>query len=45
VKSLPKRRLADVDDLTGLFLFLISDKAARIVNGATIAADDGYSVS
>lgn len=45
VKSLPKRRLADVEDLTQLFLFLISDEAARIVNGAAIAADDGYSVS
>lgn len=45
VKSLPKRRLANVEDLTQLFLLLISDKAARIVNGAAIAADDGYSVS
>ena len=45
VRSLPKRRLAEVDDLNELFLLLISGKAARIVNGATIAADDGYSVS
>lgn len=45
VKSLPKRRLANVEDLTQLFLLLISEKAARTVNGAAIAADDGYSVS
>jgi NAD(P)-dependent dehydrogenase (short-subunit alcohol dehydrogenase family) len=41
---LPRRRLGHPQDLDGLMLLLASD-AAGFVNGAVIAADDGFSAS
>jgi NAD(P)-dependent dehydrogenase (short-subunit alcohol dehydrogenase family) len=40
--SLPRRRLGEARDLDGLLLLLCSGEPARFINGAIIAADDGY---
>ena len=41
--SLPRRRLGEPRDLDGLLLLLCSGEPARFLNGAIIAADDGFS--
>ncbi len=40
--SLPRRRLGEPRDLDGLLLLLCAGEPARFINGAVIAADDGY---
>ena len=40
--SLPRRRLGEPRDLDGLLLLLCSGEPARFLNGAIIAADDGF---
>jgi NAD(P)-dependent dehydrogenase (short-subunit alcohol dehydrogenase family) len=45
VASLPRRRLGEPGDLDGLLLLLCSGQASRFINGAIIAADDGYTSS
>ena len=40
--SLPRRRLGEPRDLDGLLLLLCSCEPARFLNGAIIAADDGF---
>jgi NAD(P)-dependent dehydrogenase (short-subunit alcohol dehydrogenase family) len=42
VASLPRRRMGEPRDLDGLLLLLCSGEAARFLNGAIIAADDGF---
>jgi NAD(P)-dependent dehydrogenase (short-subunit alcohol dehydrogenase family) len=40
--SLPRRRMGEARDLDGLLLLLCSGEPSRFINGAIIAADDGY---
>ncbi len=40
--SLPRRRLGEPRDLDGLLLLLCAREPARFINGAVIAADDGF---
>ena len=40
--SLPRRRLGEARDLDGLLLLLCSGEPSRFINGAIIAADDGF---
>jgi len=40
--SLPRKRLGEPRDLDGLLLLLCSGEPARFLNGAIIAADDGF---
>ena len=42
VASLPRRRMGEPRDLDGLLLLLCAGEAARFLNGAIIAADDGF---
>jgi len=42
VASLPRRRMGDPADLDGVLTLLCSGVAARFLNGAIIAADDGF---
>jgi NAD(P)-dependent dehydrogenase (short-subunit alcohol dehydrogenase family) len=42
VQSLPRRRLGQPEDLDALLLLLCSGAASRFINGAIIAADDGF---
>jgi NAD(P)-dependent dehydrogenase (short-subunit alcohol dehydrogenase family) len=42
VASLPRRRMGEAEDLDGVLLLLCSGQAARFINGAVIAADDGF---
>ena len=44
IAMLPRKRLGMPEDLDGLLLLLASDHA-RFVNGAVIAADDGFGLS
>ena len=43
--SLPRRRLGEPRDLDGLLLLLCSGEPARFLNGAIIAADDGFTAA
>jgi NAD(P)-dependent dehydrogenase (short-subunit alcohol dehydrogenase family) len=43
IRMLPRRRVGKPEDLDGVLLLLASDRS-RFVNGAVIAADDGFSV-
>lgn len=43
VSILPRRRLGKVEDLDGLMLLLASDQS-DFINGAVIAADDGFAL-
>jgi NAD(P)-dependent dehydrogenase (short-subunit alcohol dehydrogenase family) len=45
VQSLPRRRMGEPHDLDGVLLLLCSGEAARFLNGAIIAADDGFTSS
>lgn len=40
--SLPRRRLGEPRDLDGLLLLLCAGEPARFLNGAIVAADDGF---
>jgi NAD(P)-dependent dehydrogenase (short-subunit alcohol dehydrogenase family) len=42
VTSLPRRRMGEPHDLDGLLLLLCAGEASRFINGAIIAADDGF---
>ena len=42
IAMLPRQRVGKEEDLDGLLLLLASD-AARMINGAIIPIDDGYS--
>jgi len=42
VASLPRRRMGEPRDLDGLLLLLCAGDASRFINGAIIAADDGF---
>jgi NAD(P)-dependent dehydrogenase (short-subunit alcohol dehydrogenase family) len=42
VASLPRRRMGEPRDLDAVLLLLCSGEAARFLNGAIIAADDGF---
>lgn len=42
VASLPRRRMGEARDLDALVLLLCAGEAARFLNGAIIAADDGF---
>ena len=42
VRSLPRRRMGEAQDLDGLLTLLCSAAPARFINGAVIAADDGF---
>lgn len=42
VSSLPRKRVAEPADLRGLLLLLCSGSSARFLNGAVVAADDGF---
>jgi NAD(P)-dependent dehydrogenase (short-subunit alcohol dehydrogenase family) len=44
ISMLPRKRLGQPEDLDGLLVLLCSDQS-RFVNGAVIAADDGFGVS
>ena len=44
ISMLPRKRLGEPEDLDGLLLLLASDHS-RFVNGAVIAADDGFGLS
>lgn len=44
VSMLPRKRLGQPEDLDGLLVLLCSDQS-RFVNGAVIAADDGFGVT
>jgi len=43
VQMLPRKRLGQPEDLDGLVLLLASERSG-FVNGAIIAADDGFSL-
>jgi NAD(P)-dependent dehydrogenase (short-subunit alcohol dehydrogenase family) len=43
LQSMPRRRLGTPEDLDGLLLLLAADDA-QFINGAVIAADDGFSL-
>jgi NAD(P)-dependent dehydrogenase (short-subunit alcohol dehydrogenase family) len=43
IETLPRHRLGQPDDLDGL-IKLLASRESRIVNGAVITADDGYTV-
>lgn len=43
VQMLPRKRVGTPEDLDGLLLLLASDQS-RFINGAVIAADDGFAV-
>jgi len=45
VSTLPRRRVGDPSDLTALLLLLCSGQSSRFINGAIIAADDGFAAS
>ena len=40
--SLPRRRMGEPRDLDGLLLLLCAGEPARFLNGAIVAADDGF---
>ncbi len=40
--SLPRRRMGEPRDLDGLLLLLCAGEASRFLNGAIVAADDGF---
>lgn len=40
--ALPKRRIAEPQDLDGTLLLLASPEAGAVINGAIISVDDGY---
>ena len=42
VNSLPRRRMGEPRDLDALLLLLASGEPSRFINGAIIAADDGF---
>ena len=42
VQGLPRRRMGAPEDLDGVLLLLCSGAAGRFINGAVIAADDGF---
>ncbi len=42
LSSLPRKRLGEPRDLDGVLLLLCADEPARFLNGAIIAADDGF---
>ena len=42
VSSLPRKRMGEPRDLDGLLLLLCAGEASRFINGAIIAADDGF---
>ena len=42
VAQLPRKRMGEAEDLDGVLKLLCSGAAARFVNGAIIAADDGF---
>ncbi|MCW3475358.1 SDR family NAD(P)-dependent oxidoreductase [Limobrevibacterium gyesilva] len=42
VQGLPRRRMGEPQDLDGLLLLLCAREASRFINGAVIAADDGF---
>lgn len=44
ISMLPRKRLGEPEDLDGLLLLLASDHS-RFVNGAVIAADDGFGLA
>lgn len=44
LNMLPRKRLGQPSDLDGLLLLLASDEA-KLINGAVISADDGFSVA
>lgn len=44
VNTLPRRRLGRPEDLDALLRLLTSAEASRIITGAVITADDGYTV-
>jgi NAD(P)-dependent dehydrogenase (short-subunit alcohol dehydrogenase family) len=44
LQSLPRKRVGAVEDLDGLILLLSSDES-RMINGAVIAIDDGWSLA
>ena len=44
IKTFPRRRLMNIEDLAGIVLFLASDAAAAITGGV-FAADDGQSLA
>jgi NAD(P)-dependent dehydrogenase (short-subunit alcohol dehydrogenase family) len=41
IETLPRRRLGQPEDLDGV-IKLLASRESRIVNGAVITADDGY---
>jgi NAD(P)-dependent dehydrogenase (short-subunit alcohol dehydrogenase family) len=43
IQMLPRKRIGDPEDLDGLLLLLASD-ASHFMNGAVIAADDGFGI-
>lgn len=44
-RSLPKKRVGTPDDLHAALLMLVSPTAGRLMNGAVVVVDDGYSVT
>ena len=44
LQALPRQRVGTVEDLDGLILLLSSDES-RMINGAVIAIDDGFSLA
>ena len=45
IERLPRQRVGDPFDLTGLVLLLASQKASRLITGTVIQVDDGAVLS
>lgn len=45
VRSLPRKRVGTPDDLHAALLMLVSPTAGRLMNGAVVVVDDGYSIA
>jgi NAD(P)-dependent dehydrogenase (short-subunit alcohol dehydrogenase family) len=44
IQMLPRKRIGEPEDLDGLLLLLVSDQS-RFINGAVVAADDGFGLT